>query len=150
MAKKNISEAPVDGNKSAETQGGALEDAPKLNPEIVDQRIKDLEEKLAAAEQEIASLNEQLTQQDQETEDLRIKLKEAEEIAQDALTQFNDSASKAPQPFEATSTSGKKVKVNFGVHHNGKQYSAADLVEDPDAIEQLLAIGSGSITLIEE
>ena len=105
---------------------------------------------IEALNKDVESYKEQLTQQDQETEDLRTQLRETQELLDDAVQQVNDTPGKAPQPSETTSASGKKVKVNFGVHLNGKQYSVADLVEDPEAIEELITIGSGSITLIEE
>jgi len=101
-----------------------------------------------ATDQLEADYKEQLTQQDQETEDLRTQLKEALEIVADATTGFNSSAARAANPLEAD-VDGKKVKVNYGVHFDGKQYTAQDLVEDTYILKKLLEIGSGSITLID-
>jgi ribulose-5-phosphate 4-epimerase/fuculose-1-phosphate aldolase len=95
-----------------------------------------------------ADYKQQLEEQDQVSEDLRTQLAEANEIAQDALKGFNETAVKLPNSFEAE-VKGKKVKVNHGVFFNGKNYTAQDLVDDTEVIEELLAIGSGSITLID-
>lgn len=94
------------------------------------------------------SLQEQITAQDSEIESLHIQLKEAQEIAQDALQGYNTTAVQVANNLE-TEVDGKKVQVNFGVHHNGTHYTAADLVENPEVVAELLAIGSGSITLLE-
>ena len=110
--------------------------------------IEELNTRNEIQKQEIASLNEQLTQQDQETEDLRIQLKEAQELAADAMAVYNAAAVKVSDTLE-TEVKGKKVKINHGVDFDGKRYTAKDLVENTEVLEQLLEIGSGSITLID-
>jgi hypothetical protein len=122
--------------------------------ELKADHVKQLE---SAKEQFTVTLNkleadykEMFAEQDQQHEDLRTQLAEAQVIAQEALAQFNETAPKVPQVLETTSASGVKVKVNFGVHYNGNQYTAAALVEEPAVIDELIAIGSGSITILED
>jgi seryl-tRNA synthetase len=137
------------GVKVGETiQYPADPQAAKASDEIIAELQAENEALRAQLTQCEADYKEQLTQQDQETEDLRTQLKEAMEIVADATAGFNKTAAMAPNTLEAE-VNGKKFKVNHGVHFEGKQYTAQDLVEDTEVLEKLLAIGSGSITLID-
>jgi hypothetical protein len=84
-----------------------------------------------------------------EIDKLQTELKEAQEIAQDALQGYNSAAVQVPNSL-VTEVEGQRVQVNFGVQFNGKDYTAADLVESPDVVAELIAIGSGSITILED
>jgi len=91
---------------------------------------------------------DQLAKQDQESENLRVQLKEAQEIASEALESFNTSAGDGSNSLE-TEVAGQKVKINYGVDFRGTYYSAEELVDNTTVLEELVRIGSGSITLID-
>jgi hypothetical protein len=150
------------------------EDTLELNPELVEQGVKvgdtvqylakpdaaqSNDDIIAELKAENAALKTQLTHAaekytttisdlDDEVVMLSVQLKEAHEIAQDALNGYNTAAAQVANNNE-TEVDGQKVKVNFGVHHDGIDYSAADLVDNPEVVSHLIAIGSGSITLLE-
>lgn len=139
-ALKRLHDQPLD-ERSAEAIAA-------LKHEHAQQLQEAKQEFSATVDQLEADHQEQLTQQDQETEDLRTQLKEALEIVADATAGFNSSAALVANPLEAD-LDGKKVKVNYGVHFDGKQYTAQELVDDTYLLKKLLEIGSGSITLID-
>ncbi len=136
IALKQLHDQPLD-ERSAEVIATL-----KASHEVT---VKALEAQLVDCAKDYCQI---IKDQDDEMETLHIQLKEAQEIAQDALKGFNETAVKLPNSFE-TEVKGKKVKVNHGVFFNGKNYTAQDLVDDTDTVEELLAIGSVSITLID-
>jgi len=85
---------------------------------------------------------------DNEIAKLHLELKEAQEIANDALNSFNTAAVKVADPLEAE-VKGKRVKINHGVDLHGKRYTANELADNADVLEELFEMGSGSITLID-
>jgi hypothetical protein len=112
------------------------------------EHLKVLEAEKIKFDQLEAEYKEQLTQQDQEAEDLRTQLAEAMELVAAATEGFNANA--VVSDSLETEVQGVRVKINFGVDYKGTYYSAEELVENTGILEHLLAIGSGSITLIEE
>jgi predicted RNase H-like nuclease (RuvC/YqgF family) len=140
------------------------QDTLDLNPELVEQGIKVGDTIQYPANPEAAqisneiieelkleneSLKAQLADQDDEIEKLHIEIREAKEVAQEALQTYNAAAVQVLNQFEAE-VNGNKVKVNFGVYHNGAYHTPADLVDNPDVVAHLIRIGSGSITILED
>lgn len=148
-AVKSLEEAYNDFRLKADETVQTLKDENQTLREQLSQVGTDYDGIVADIKKENESLQEQITDQDDEIESLHIQLKEAEELLQEALQAYNTAAVQPANNLE-TEVGGKRVQVNFGVHHNGVQYSAADLAESPEVVEELIAIGSGSITILED
>lgn len=113
-----------------------------------DAEIESLKEYFEAHLNEIAGYKTVIGDLDKEIAKLHIELKEAQEIANDALNSFNTAAVKVADPLEAE-VKGKRVKINHGVDLHGKRYTANELADNAEVLEELFEIGSGSITLID-
>ncbi|RQO65087.1 hypothetical protein DBR40_24765 [Pedobacter sp. KBW01] len=95
------------------------------------------------------NFKEIIMKQDNEIVVLKQQVVDAETIAQDALLKFNGASALIPKGLKLK-VEGKNVKVNFGVNYNGQNYTAQELVEKPDLVAELVEIGSGAVTILED
>jgi len=98
---------------------------------------------------QIVKLESLVDQKDDVIIQLQQELQEAQEIAADALAKYNETAERLPVSLEV-SVSGKKVKINHGVHYKGDEFTAAELAKNNLVLEELLKIGSGALTILED
>ena len=111
--------------------------------------IKELEVQKTNSGNTIDALNNQIDFLTGEVKRLDVELVEAQGIAEEALKGYNKVADQAPVALEIDVQSGT-AKIIFGVNFNGKDYTAAELAENVEVVEELLAIGSGAITVVED
>jgi hypothetical protein len=98
---------------------------------------------------QITDLNNQITVLKDEISALKKDLEGAEQIAKDAIDQFNEAVPRASKPLTLKLKDKGNVQVNHGVNYKGIDYPAADLVENPTIVAELLEMGSSAVNLIE-